>query len=208
MPRLPAPFPSRYRTRMPDRDADRHADAPHASGPWVRRSRTTVYRNRGMEVWHDEVRRPDGEPGIYGVVHFLGRAVGVVALDEAGRVLLVGQHRYTLDAFSWEIPEGGVGPDETLLDGARRELREETGYQAGEWRELLAIHLSNSITDEEGMLFAATGLQPGDAAPDGTEELEVRWVPLAEAVAMIDRREITDGLTVCAILRVALERSG
>src|SRR5436190_9273929 len=108
---------------------------PLAIGPWLRRSRGVAYQNAWLTIWHDEVTRPDGEPGIYGVVHFENLAAGILVLDEDDRVLLVGQHRYTLDAYSWEIPEGGVPPGETALEGARRELLEETGVSASDWRE-------------------------------------------------------------------------
>ena len=175
-------------------------------GPWRRRSRSTVYENPWIEVWHDEVLRPDGLPGIYGVVHFRSRAVGVVALDDDDRVLLVGQHRYTLDRYSWEIPEGGAAWDEDPLTGARRELAEETGYAASSWRELIRFTLSNSATDEEGVMFVATALAPGAASPDDTEELAVRWLPFDEALAWIDRGEIHDLMTQTALLAVARER--
>ena len=106
------------------------------TGPWMRNTRRVAYENPWITIWHDEVTRPDGEPGIYGVVHFANLAVGVLALDDADRVLLVGQHRYALDAYSWEIPEGGVPIGETPLEGAQRELREETGMDAATWREI------------------------------------------------------------------------
>ena len=104
---------------------------PAHDNPWTRLSRTVVYQNPWITLFHDEVRRPDGLPGIYGVVHYRNRAVGVVPLDEQDRVLLVGQYRYTLDLYSWEIPEGGGGMEEELLAAAQRELLEETGYSAG-----------------------------------------------------------------------------
>lgn len=173
--------------------------------PWRRLKRRIVYANPWIEVVEDAVVRPDGAPGIYGVVRFRNRAVGVVALEPPDRVLLVGQHRYTLDAYSWEIPEGGVPEDEDLLAGAMRELEEETGYRAGRWRELLRTHTSNSITDEVAVLFVATELVPGEARPDGTEALALRWVSLVEALAMIERGEITDALSQVALLRLALE---
>ena len=116
-------------------------------------------------------------------MHLRNAAVGVVVLDEAERVLLVGQHRYTLDAYSWEIPEGGVPFDEDLLDGAKRELREETGFEAAEWRLLFRFSMSNSVTDEVGAIFLATGLTPGEATPEPSEDLAVRWVTLDEAIA-------------------------
>lgn len=158
-----------------------------------------------MSVYHDEVDRPDGGPGIYGVVHFRGRAVGVVAVAEDERILLVGQHRYTLDAYSWELPEGGVPDDETTEQGARRELREETGYEADTWRPLFRFATSNSVTDETGEMFVAQGLRPGPASPDATEELALRWATLDEVLAEIDAGTITDLMTIAAVLRYALE---
>ena len=175
-------------------------------GPWRRRSRTVAYENAWIRVFHDEVTRPDGEAGVYGVVHFHGRAVGVIALDDDGRILLVGQYRYTLDRYSWELPEGGVPEPEDLLEGAHRELAEETGYRAGSWRELVRLHLSNSVTDESGALYVAEGLVSGEARPDGSEELSLRWVTLDEALALIDDGTITDAMTQIGILRHALER--
>ncbi len=174
-------------------------------GTWRRRSRTIAYANPWMEVFHDEVDRPDGSPGIYGVVHFRNMAVGVVAVDDAGRLLLVGQHRYPLDAYSWEIPEGGAALDEPALDGAVRELAEETGFEASEWRELCRFSLSNSVTDELGVLFLATGLRAGVAAPEPSEDLAIRWATLDEVLAEIDTAEIHDILTIVGVTRYALE---
>jgi len=185
-------------------------DTPSASvavGPWRRRARREAYANAWITVWHDDVERPDGSDGIYGVVHFENQAVGVVVLDDDDRVLLVGQHRYTLDAYSWEIPEGGVPPGETSEDGARRELREETGVEADRWRVVCRFHLSNSISDEAGVLFAAHATGQGTATPDPTEDLAVRWVPFAAALAMIAMGEITDAMSIMAIQAVALERA-
>jgi 8-oxo-dGTP pyrophosphatase MutT (NUDIX family) len=175
-------------------------------GPWRRRTRREAYRNPWISVWHDEVDRPDGSDGIYGVVHFANLAVGVVVLDDADRVLLVGQHRYALDAYSWELPEGGVPDSESVLDGAIRELREETGVTADRWRQLCRVHLSNSVTDEAGVVFAAHARQHGIATPEATEDLAIRWVPLHAALAMITMGEITDGLTIIGLQAVALER--
>ncbi len=179
-----------------------------AIGPWRRRARRVVYENPWITVWHDDVTRPDGSPGVYGVVHFASLAAGIVAIDDDDRVLLVGQHRYTLDAYSWEIPEGGVPAGEDALDGARRELREETGVTAAAWRELGRFHLSNSVTDEAGVLFIATGLAGGAATPEATEDLTVRWVPFEEALAMTLDGRITDAISILGIQRVALERAG
>jgi 8-oxo-dGTP pyrophosphatase MutT (NUDIX family) len=174
--------------------------------PWKRLSRRIAYENPWIVVYHDEVTRPDGQPGIYGVVHYRNRAVAVVALDEQDRVLLVGQFRYTLDVYSWEVPEGGARADEEPLAAAQRELLEETGYSAGDWQLILRTHLSNSVGDEEGLCYLARSLHEGTAQPEGTEELQVRWVPFAAALAMIAKGEITDSLAILALQRVALMR--
>ena len=177
------------------------------NGPWLRRSRRIAYENPWITIWHDEVSRPDGSPGIYGLVHFANLAVGVVVLDEDDRVLLVGQHRYALGEQSWEIPEGGVPTGETPIDGMKRELREETGVEASEWRELVRLHLSNSVTDEAGVLYLARGLSHGASEPEPTERIEVRWVAFDEALAMTVDGRITDAMSLIGLQRVALERA-
>ena len=147
-------MPGRTSTRLPSSHARSPIDAAPTDARRARGAATVAglaYENAWIQVHHDEVTRPDGQPGIYGVVHFRTRAVGVVAIDDEDRVVLVGQYRYTLDRYSWEIPEGGVPFDEDPLDGARRELREETGLEAATWREIGAFDLSNSITDEIGV---------------------------------------------------------
>jgi 8-oxo-dGTP pyrophosphatase MutT (NUDIX family) len=175
-------------------------------GPWTRRTRRVAYDNAWITLWHDDVARPDGSPGIYGVVHFANLAVGAVVLDDQDRVLLVGQHRYTLDAYSWELPEGGVPDGESALDGARRELREETGVEADGWREIGRFHLSNSISDEAGVLFAARATSHGTPSPDPSEEIVVRWLPFDEALAMTTDGRISDAMTIMGLQRVALDR--
>jgi 8-oxo-dGTP pyrophosphatase MutT (NUDIX family) len=179
---------------------------PAERNPWRRRSRRTAYENAWIRVHHDDVVRPDGVDGVYGVVEFRNVAVGVVAIDDDDRLILVGQFRYTHDAYSWEIPEGGVPLDEDPLAGAKRELAEETGFEATDWRELLRLATSNSVTDERGVVYLAAGLTAGTPHPEGTEELRTRWVTLDEAVSMIDRGDIVDAMSQVAILRVALAR--
>jgi ADP-ribose pyrophosphatase len=175
--------------------------------PWRRISRRVAYENAWIEVFHDDVVRPDGQPGVYGVVHPRTHAVGIVALDDRDRVLLVGQYRYTLSRYSWEIPEGGVPIDDDPLEGARRELAEETGYRASTWRELMRLSLANSATDETGVIYLATGLTEGHAAPDETEQLAVRLMPFEEAVDGVRSGELFDSMTQLGLLRVALDRT-
>jgi 8-oxo-dGTP pyrophosphatase MutT (NUDIX family) len=177
-----------------------------ADNPWQCLSRSIAYQNPWIIVYHDEVRRPDGKPGVYGVVHYRNRAVAVVAVDEQDRVLLVGQYRYTLGLYSWEIVEGGAAKGEDPLGSARRELREETGYTAHHWQEIARMHLSNSVSDEEAVCYLAADLHPGVAEPEGTEQLQVRWAPFSEALAMTLDGRITDALSIAALQRVALRR--
>ena len=129
-------------------------------------------------------------------------AVGVVPLTDDGDTLLVGQFRYTLDAYSWEIPEGGGATSDTLLASAERELLEETGVSASRWSYLGEVHTSNSVTDEAGVIFVAEGLSFGRPRPDGTEQLQLRRLPLPEAVDLADRGVISDSLSVIGLLRV------
>lgn len=166
-----------------------------------------MYENDWITVWHDAVTRPDGSAGVYGVVHYANLAAGVVVLDEADCVLVVGQHRYTLDEMSWEIPEGGVPGIEAPLDGIRRELREETGVEADDWREIARLHLSNSVSDEAAVVYAARAIATGASDPEPTELIEVRWVPFDDALAMTLDGRITDAMSVIGIQRVALERA-
>ena len=187
----------RYRCAV--QSSARSRSDPVDVGPWRRRSRDVAYANPWIEVFHDEVDRPDGNPGIYGVVHFRSTAVGVVAVADDGRLLLVGQHRYALDEYSWEIPEGGVPEGESLEDGARRELREETGFDAADWRQLCRMTVSNSVTDERGAIFVATGLRAGVATPDATEQLAVRWAGLDEVLGEIESGEIHDLITIAGV---------
>lgn len=173
--------------------------------PWQTLSSRNVYENNWISVREDEVLRPDGRPGIYGVVHFRNVAVGVLALDEDDSLYLVGQYRYTLDRYSWEIPEGGCAAGEEPLSAARRELEEETGLRARDWRRLGEAHLSNSATDEIAVWYVATGLTQGRRSPEGTEEIEVRRVPFHKALEMVLCGEINDALSMIAILQYEIE---
>jgi 8-oxo-dGTP pyrophosphatase MutT (NUDIX family) len=168
--------------------------------PWVTLSAETVYENAWIAVSHRQVLRPDGQEGVYGVVQFRNRAAAIVPLDADGNTWLVGQYRYTTSSYSWEVPEGGVPHDEDLIDGARRELREETGIEAGSLVQINRSHLSNSVTDEEAFVFLATDLTFGEAEPEGTEQLQIRKVSWHDALQMVDDSVITDAFSVVALL--------
>lgn len=179
--------------------------APDTKGPWKTVASSPVYDNPWISVREDKVTRPDGGPGIYGVVNFKNIATGVLPIED-GHVYLVGQYRYPLEEYSWEIPAGGCPQGEEPLVAARRELREETGLEAKSWRPLGGAYLSNSITDEYAVWFLATGLVPGQQQPEGTEALEVRRLPLDEVLAMALDGRISDALSLLAILSYALKR--
>lgn len=173
-------------------------------GDWTLLEQREVYGNPWIAVTEHQVLNPAGNAGIYGVVHFRNLAIGIVALEENGDIWLVGQHRFPLDAYSWEIPEGGAPLGEDPLIGARRELKEETGIAALTWREITGLHLSNSVSDEAGIIFLATDLQHGTAEPEETEALKLRRVPAGEAYRMVKRGELTDAMTVAGIYRLRL----
>ncbi len=171
--------------------------------PWQTLNSAVRYENPWLSIRHEDVVTPAGTPGIYGVVSFKNKAVGVVPIDAEGYTYLVGQYRYPLNEYSWEIPEGGSPVGTDPLESARRELREETGLVAQRWTKIARIHTSNSATDEEGFLYIAEELEQGDHEPEDTEQLHVRRLPLVEAVEMAMRSEITDALSVSALLIVA-----
>ena len=167
---------------------------------WKQLSSRVVYDNDWMQVREDHVINPGGGENQYGHVHFKNRAVAIIALDEADNTWLVGQQRYTLAEYSWELPMGGAPLDEAPLDAAKRELQEETGLSALNWEEVLRLHTSNSITDEVGLVYVATRLMMGMPNTEETEDLEVRKLPLEAAVQMALDGEITDAISVAALL--------
>jgi 8-oxo-dGTP pyrophosphatase MutT (NUDIX family) len=172
--------------------------------PWKTLSEKTVYDNRWIKVEEHQVTNPAGGPGIYGKVHFKNKALGIVPVDDDGNTWLVGQWRYPLNEWSWEIPEGGgpEGLDPELC--ARRELKEETGMTAKKFTMIQRAHLSNSVSDEEGFIFLAQQLEQGEAELEETEaDLVVRKLKLTEAIQMVVDGRITDSLSVMGLLRVA-----
>ncbi len=172
--------------------------------PWKVLTEKTIYDNSWINLTEYDVINPGGGKGIYGKVHFKNTAVGVMVLDDQFNTYLVGQYRFTLNAYSWEIPEGGGPLGTDPLDSAKRELLEETGLIAAEWNHLLTMHLSNSVSDELGIVFLAKDLQQGQAEPEETEQLIVKKVPFSEAVAMVENGLITDSMSVAAIYKVQL----
>ena len=171
--------------------------------PWKILASQEVYNNPWIRVTEHQVLNPAGGPGIYGVVHFHNLAIGVVPYQD-GKIWMVGQYRFPMEAFSWEIPEGGgtIGIDP--LDSAKRELKEETGLDATHYEVLLEMDLSNSVSDERGIVYLATGLVEGEASPEETEELHIRQMTLAEAYALVEQRVIRDSLTVAAIYKLRI----
>jgi 8-oxo-dGTP pyrophosphatase MutT (NUDIX family) len=170
---------------------------------WKTKSQREVYSNPWIQVSHHEVVNPAGGDGIYGVISFKNLAIGVVPVDADLNTYLVGQFRYTLNQFSWEIPEGGGPLGEEPLETAKRELLEETGLVAANWSLLCPIHTSNSVTDESGFVFLATELEQHEAELEDTEDIQVWKLPLAEAVSMITKGEITDSLSIAGLLLAA-----
>lgn len=167
--------------------------------PWQALSSREVYDNPWIKVREDEVVRPDGEPGIYGVVQYKNIAIGILPVEE-DHIYLVGQYRYPLNQYSWEIPEGGCPEGEDLLSAAQRELAEETGLRAKNWKMMGAAHLSNSVSDERAVWFLATDLTQGQHEPEGTEQLNIRRLPSAQVLQMALKGEITDALSLLAIM--------
>jgi 8-oxo-dGTP pyrophosphatase MutT (NUDIX family) len=167
---------------------------------WKKLSSKVIYDNPWMTVVEDRVINPSGGQNDYGHIRFKTRAVAIIPIDDAGNTWLVGQDRYTLGEYSWEVPMGGAPKGEDALAAAKRELKEETGLEAEHWTEILRLHTSNSITDEEGFAYVAKGLQRGETGFEETENIEVRKLPLTEAVAMAQNGEITDAISVAALL--------
>ncbi|SDM26989.1 NUDIX domain-containing protein [Siphonobacter aquaeclarae] len=171
--------------------------------PWTTVSSEVIYDNPWIRLRHEEVIAPTGKPGIYGVAHFKNKAIGIIPIDNEGYTWLVGQYRYPLNEYSWEIPMGGGPIEADILESAQRELREETGLIARRWENIGRIHTSNSVTDEEGFIFVAEDLQQEETEFDDTEILQIRRLPLKEAVDMVMDNRITDSLSVYGLLKVA-----
>ncbi|MET0462317.1 MAG: NUDIX hydrolase [Chitinophagaceae bacterium] len=178
------------------------------TNPWQILGDKQVYDNNWIRVTEYDVINPGGGKGIYGKVHFKNLAIGVIVLDEEENTYLVGQFRFPLNEYSWEIPEGGGAMDTDPLDSAKRELLEETGLKANDWKLILKMHLSNSVSDEYALIYLATGLQQFEPMPEETEQLVIRKLPFEEAWQMQQAGLITDSMSVAAIQQVKLMLAG
>jgi len=172
--------------------------------PWQIIDQTTAYDNNWITLTHFNVINPSGGKGIYGKVHFKNIAIGIVPLDEHMNTYIVGQYRFPINSYSWEIPEGGGPLEDEPLDSAKRELLEETGLKAERWIKILDMHLSNSVSDEACAIYIATGLSQHAAMPEETEQLIIKKIPFDEVYQMVQKGAITDALTVAAILKTKL----
>jgi 8-oxo-dGTP pyrophosphatase MutT (NUDIX family) len=172
--------------------------------PWKIMDQVPVYENPWIELTEYQVINPSGGKGIYGKVHFRHLAVGVIPLDADWNTWLVGQYRFTLNEYSWEIPEGGGRMDEEPVEAAKRELLEETGLVAGSWTKILTMHLSNSVTDERAIIYLARDLNLQKAEPEETEELAIKKLSFDEVVRMVETGQITDAMSIAAIQQIRL----
>jgi 8-oxo-dGTP pyrophosphatase MutT (NUDIX family) len=172
--------------------------------PWKTLQSKTSYENPWIKVIHKDVINPSGNEGIYGVVHFKNKAVGILPIDEDYNVYLVGQYRFPVDDYSWEIPEGGCPLGTDILDTAKRELKEEVGLSARKWTYLMEMQVSNCITNEMAYVFIAQDLKEGMSNPEETEELMVKKLSFDEVFQMVMDGRITDSISVAAILKAKI----
>lgn len=172
--------------------------------PWKTISVKEVYENPWIKLDEHQVINPAGGEGIYGKVHFKNVAIGIIPMDEENNTWIVGQHIYALNEWSWEIPEGGGLLNIDTVTSAKRELKEETGLSAERWTKISSVHLSNSVSDEIGIVYLAEDLKLGSSQLEETEVgMEVKKIPFQKALHMVLDGEITDSLSVIGILKLA-----
>lgn len=174
------------------------------NNPWEILDSTSVYSNQWIKVIEYDVRNPNNGIGIYGKVLYQNLAIGILVLDSDFNTWLVGQYRFPIDKYSWEIPEGGGALGTEPLESAKRELKEETGIVAENWSVLLEMDLSNSVSDERSIVFVASNLKFGDSQPEETEQLQVKKVPFDDVYKMVMNGEIKDSITVATILKAKI----
>jgi len=179
-----------------------------SKNPWTKLKGEIKYENPWIIVEEDQVLNPSGKPGIYGKVHFKNIAVGIIPIDEENNTWIVGQYRYTLNEYSWEIIEGGGKIGEDSLNSAKRELLEEAGIVADEWELLAKLHTSNSVTDEVGLIYTAKKLQFTESSPEETEQLQLKKIPVQELIQLALDGKITDGLSLIGAFKLAMKMKG
>ncbi len=172
--------------------------------PWTTLTSEKIYDSPWIGLTKHDVLNPNGNPGTYSVVHFKNLAIGILPLDNDYNTWIVGQYRYPINQYSWEIPEGGGNHNVPALDSAKRELLEETGITASKWTKIQELHLSNSASDEFGILYIAQDLSFGESEPEDDEQLVVRKIHFNELYQMVESGEITDSLTVITVLKAKL----
>jgi len=175
-------------------------------GDWIINHSEVKYDNPWIKLIHHKVTTPGGSPGIYGEVHFKNLAIGILPIDENGYTWRVGQFRFPINQYSWEIPEGGGLLDGDPLQSAKRELKEEVGLKASIWTELLQLHLSNSVTNEKAIIFIAEDLTETEANPEDSENLTIEKIHFSELYEQVLNGIITDSITVAAVLKLSIIR--
>jgi ADP-ribose pyrophosphatase len=176
-----------------------------ATNPWTKLSGEVKYENPWIKIIEDKVLNPAGKDGIYGVVHFKTHAIAIIPLDEDNNTWIVGQYRYPLSSYEWEVIEGGCPEGTSPLETAKRELIEEAGLKADSFEMILEMQLSNSTTDEVSYTYIARGLTQVEAEPEEDEQLVIKKLPFEEVYQMVLRNEIRDGLSVASVLMAKAE---
>ena len=171
------------------------------TNPWKTLKSEVQYENPWIKVTEHQTINSAGGEGVYGVVHYKNVAIGIIPLDEEYNTWLVGQYRFPLEQYSWEICEGGGLHDINVLESAKRELMEELGIKATHWTSIMDLHLSNSVSDEKGIVYIAKGLNYYNPEPEEGEVLQIKKLPFTEVYNMVMNGEITDSLTITAVLK-------
>ena len=172
------------------------------NNPWQKLDEEVKYDNSWIKVTHSNVINPSGSRGIYGSIHFKNWAIGIIPIDKNFNTWLVGQYRYPIQKYTWEIPEGGGPIGVSTLETAKRELSEECCLKANKWTKIQTFHLSNSVSDEYGEIFLAQDLKEFENHPDPEESLVIKKLPLEKVFQMIFEGDITDSISVMGIYKV------
>jgi 8-oxo-dGTP pyrophosphatase MutT (NUDIX family) len=172
--------------------------------PFKKIEEKIVYENKWITVKHADIITPKNTNGIYGTVHFKNYAIGIIPIDKNGYTYLVGQYRFALENYSWEIPEGGGPLNEDILNSAKRELQEEVGFFAQKWTKIAELNTSNSVTDEVGIIFVAQDLEQTNTAHEETEELQIKKIHLSDAIDWALNGKIKDAIALIGLLKLKI----